>query len=195
VINETLMIVSSGLLLIFASLSIFDGVYYHLWKFRLQERDDSKFEHLTHTGRALLFIPTLIMIYMWGMQGIWAWIAAVVLSLDLVVEILDVLNEKASRETLGGLPSGEYLLHIMLTTIRVAAFTTAFAAIPNEAWNLNSNTTVFLPEFSRLVAYNLLPGAIAILLLHVYLIFDPLLVSRTEKFICSRFCKPRNGTT
>jgi hypothetical protein len=189
--NETLMLISSGLLLVFAILSVFDGAYFHLWKFRLQERDDSKFEHLTHTARALLFIPTLILIYTFGAKGIWAWVAVVVLGLDLVVETFDVLNEKSSRETIGGLPSNEYLLHIMLTTIRVAAFTTAFIAIPKEAWRIDSNVEMLIPEVSKLIAYNLLPGAVLILLLHVYLIFDPFFVSRIEKVICARFCKPR----
>lgn len=187
--NETLMLISSGLLVAFAILSVFDGVYFHLWKFRLQEREDSKFEHLTHTVRALLFIPTLILIYTLGAKEIWAWVVVVVLGLDLIVETFDVLNEKSSRETLGGLPSNEYLLHIMLTTIRVAAFTTAFIAIPKEAWNINSNVEMLVPEISKLIAYNLLPGAVLVLIVHVYLIFDPLFISRIEKIICARFCK------
>lgn len=188
--NETLILISSGLLVAFASLSIFDGVYFHLWKFRLQERDDSKFEHLTHTGRALLFIPALILLYILGPKGVCAWVAVVVLGLDLIVETFDVLSEKSSRETIGGLPSNEYLLHIMLTTIRVAAFTAAFVAIPKEAWRIDSNVELLIPEVSKLIAYNLLPGAVLILLFHIYLIFDPLFVSRIEKVICARFCKP-----
>lgn len=187
--NETVMLISSGLLVAFASLSIFDGLYYHLWKFRLQERDESKFEHLTHTGRALLFIPSLILIYILGATGIWAWAAVVVLGLDLIVETFDVLNEKSSRESIGGLPSNEYLLHIMLTTIRVAAFTTGFAALPSAAWSIDSKIEILVPEASKLIGYNLLPGAVLILLLHVYLIFDPLFISRIEKIIRGRYHK------
>ncbi len=183
------MTVSTILLAVFAMLSIFDGVFYHLWKFKLQEREDSKFEHLTHTGRALLFIPTLILIYTVGVAGFWAWIAVLVLGLDLIVEILDVLNEKKSRETLGGLPSREYLLHIILTTVRVAALTTAFAAMPLDVWSLGISLQITVPGISKFVAYNLLPGAFLVAALHIYLIFDPYLISRIEKVICHRICK------
>lgn len=186
--NDTLMILSSGILLLFLSLSLMDGIYFHLWKFRLQEREDSKFEHITHTIRALLFIPTAILIYWVGMKGVMLWAAIFVLAFDLATEILDVLNERKSRATLGGLPSGEYLVHIMLTTLRVAALTLAFAALPNNAWHLDSEAIILLPEFAKSVAMFVLPGAILVAGLHVYLIFDPMFISRAEKALRFKCC-------
>ncbi len=186
--NDVLMIASSWTLILFLGLSIFDGIYYHLWLFRLQEREDSKFEHATHTLRAVLFIPTLILIFLIGMSGVALWVAILVLLFDLVTEILDVLNERKSRETLGGLPSGEYLIHILLTTLRVAALTLAFAALPREAWLLNTNVEIILPSISKLIAMQALPGAILMAGLHIYLIYDPLFISKTEAFIKGKCC-------
>lgn len=185
--NETLMNTSSWILLLFLGLSIFDGIYYHLWKFRLQEREDSKFEHVTHTVRAVLFIPTTILIYFIGATGWLLWAAVLVLAFDLVTEIIDVLNEKASRSTLGGLPSGEYLVHIMLTTLRVSALALAFAALPSEAWITNS-PSIIVPAFSKIVALQTLPGALIVAILHIYLIFDPTFVSRMERSIKNKCC-------
>jgi hypothetical protein len=186
--NEDLMTISSWILLMFIGLSLFDGVYFHLWKYRLQERNDSKFEHLTHTLRAILFIPIVILIYWIGMKGFFLWSAVLVIIFDIVTEILDVLNEKKSRETIGGLSSVEYLVHIILTTLRVTALTLAFSAIPEEAWHLNSSTEIFLPDFSISVTKIVLPGAVFTAMFHVYLILDPILVSRLERAVKSKCC-------
>lgn len=186
--NDTLMTASSWILSLFLWLSVFDGLYYHLWKFRLQEREDSKFEHITHTLRAVLFIPTTILIYWVGMKGLLLWAAILVLALDLITEIVDVLSERASRAQLGGLPSGEYLVHIMLTTLRVTALVLAFAALPPEAWSLNSLAAITPPDFAKLIAMQALPGAVLVAGLHIYLIFDPLFISRTERSLKARCC-------
>ena len=186
--NDTLMIASSWILVLFLWLSVFDGLYYHLWKFRLQEREDSKFEHITHTFRAILFIPTTILIYWVGMKGILLWAAVLVLALDLITEIVDVLSERSSRAQLGGLPSGEYLVHILLTTLRVMALALAFAALPPEAWTLNSVAAITPPDFAKLIAMQALPGAFLVAGLHIYLIFDPLFVSRTERSFRTKCC-------
>lgn len=187
--NTTLMTISSGILFLFLILSLVDGIYFHLWKFRLQERDDSKFEHLTHTMRALLFIPTLILFYLFGATGLILWLGVAVLAADFIFEVLDILNERKSRATLGGLSSAEYLVHILLTTLRIAAFTLMFVALPLEAWHLQSSVTLQLPELSKFLAIQALPGAIFVSVLHVYLIFDPLLVSRVEKLCKVKYCR------
>lgn len=187
--NDILMITSSWILLLFLGLSIFDGIYYHLWKFRLQEREDSKFEHITHTLRAILFIPATVLIYWMGVKGLLLWTAIIVLAFDLITEVVDILNERSSRATLGGLPSGEYLVHIMLTTLRVAALVLAFAALPTEAWIFDSTTHIVPPEFAKFVAMQALPGALMVAGLHIYLVFDPLFISRTERSIRSKCCE------
>lgn len=189
--NELLITMSSWILILFLILSTFDGIYFHLWKFRLQERLDSKFEHITHTLRALLFIPTVIFIYYIGLSGVLLWASIIILAVDLMVEILDVLNERKSRATLGGLPSSEYLVHIMLTTFRVTAFSLAFAALPIQAWSLSIPVDVVTPSFSKLIVSLVLPGAISVAVLHVYLMFDPFFISRLEKWIKEKYFKPQ----
>ena len=186
--NSTLMLASSGFLFAFANLSVFDGIYFHLWKFRLQEREESKFEHIVHTARSLLFIPTVILIYSVGLKGIYLWLAVFVIALDLIAEVIDVLNEKNSRQSLDGLPSAEYLLHIILTTLRVSFLVLAFAALPAGAWQLNSVVQFAIPEFSKMIVLNLLPGSVVVLALHIILIFKPRLVSELERVLKLKCC-------
>lgn len=186
--NDNLMLASSVTLLLFLALSVFDGIYFHLWKFRLQERDDSKFEHVTHTIRSVLFIPMIVLIYWFGLKGLLLWATIGILAIDLVTEVLDVINERESRMSLGGLPSTEYLVHITLTTLRVAAITLAFAALPSEAWNLHSEVEIAMPYLAKFIALQTLPGAIFVAGLHIYLIFDPTLVSRVESLVKSKCC-------
>jgi hypothetical protein len=186
--KQYLLTASAILLLVFSNLSIFDGLYYHLWKFKLQERVDSRLEHVTHTVRALLFIPMMALIYLVGAQGRALWFTAFIVLLDLLVEVIDVLNEKRSRQDIGGLSSGEYLLHVVLTTLRASALALAFASYPRDAWVFGSHAARVVPPFSKWVAVNLLPGAVAISSFHVLLFFKPMLVTQMEHFLKSKCC-------
>lgn len=50
---EMAFIISIVLLIAYSLLALFDGVFLHLYKYRLYEHKESKFEHLTHTIRAI----------------------------------------------------------------------------------------------------------------------------------------------
>lgn len=49
------LLISTILLAAFAVLAIIDGFYLHIFKYQLHNHPKSKFEHLTHTVRAVLF--------------------------------------------------------------------------------------------------------------------------------------------
>lgn len=174
--NTFLINGSAIFLILFAVLSFADGVFLHLIKYRLQEKGDSRREHLAHMGRSILFIPIALMLFYWNLSGTWLWILAALVVVDLAIEFFDVLEERRSRQKIGGLSSGEYLLHVSITTVRVAAITLAFASKPKEAWL----SDVTLPQYSepvRFVSAQLIPGAILIALIHIVLVFRPMLVS------------------
>lgn len=60
---EIAFIISIVLLIAYSILALFDGVFLHLYKYRLYEHKESKFEHLTHTVRAILFTGILIALF------------------------------------------------------------------------------------------------------------------------------------
>lgn len=119
------MEIAFELLLATAMVGALDVLYFHLYRFRLFEREDSVVEELTHLIRAglFLFIAGVVMFSDGSATARYAILAA--FAFDLVNNAVDVLVEKRSRATLGGLPSVEYLVHILstfLTGVIVATF-------------------------------------------------------------------------
>ena len=92
-------------------MSLVDGLYLHLIKYRLHERADSRQEHLLHSLRSLLFLLMFVAFYYFKAQGVWLFIGLLFLLADIYVESRDMLIEAKSREFQGGLPSFEYALH------------------------------------------------------------------------------------
>ena len=73
-----------------------------------------------------------------------------------------------SAAALGGLGTFEYVLHILLTTLRTAAIAVGLAARPAAAWSLSApNVLGELPGFWGVAVLQLVPGAVVIALLHV----------------------------
>jgi hypothetical protein len=162
-----LTLAASVALLLFAGLSALDGLYIHLWRLRLHARDDSRGEHLFHTARALLFVPILATVFTADTGSLVFWTGIALVAADQIAELLDMWSERASRATIGGLGSGEYVLHVALTTVRTTAVALALAV---RAPHLG---TLAPPEAGlgllSALAELLVPGAIAVALLHLAL--------------------------
>jgi hypothetical protein len=166
--TDTLLILSSALLLVFAALSAVDGVYIHLARLRLHAHAASWTEHVWHTGRAVLFAPILLSLFTHVTGGALLWAGIALLVVDQALELLDTTSENESRAALGGLGTFEYVLHILLTTLRTAAIAVGLAARPAAAWSLSApNVLGELPGFWGVAVLQLVPGAVVIALLHV----------------------------
>ncbi|MCY1023993.1 hypothetical protein [Pyxidicoccus sp. MSG2] len=169
--DSNLVFASTILLLAFVVLSVVDGVYLHLWRYRLHARAESQREHWLHTARALLFPPILVTLFLAPPQGFVLWLGLALVAADQCIELFDTFSEKDSRASLGGLSSFEYSLHVVLTTLRVGALALALAAVPPEAWHLWASTSAARehPEFVRSAVEFLLPGAFVAAVVHVWL--------------------------
>lgn len=179
--NHALALWSTGFLAIFMVLSFVDGVYLHLWKYRLPERPESRFEHQTHMIRSILFIPILVLLFVVNSGGILLWIATFFIALDLFVEAADALSERDSRQWQGGLTSGEYLLHLSLTTTRVAALVLLLSSKRQGAWVWSCHLILAeeLPRITSWFAASLIPGTVLIAALHVILLKRPTILHDT----------------
>ncbi|HYV44876.1 MAG TPA: SRPBCC family protein, partial [Myxococcaceae bacterium] len=132
------------LLLLVGHLGAFDVVYFHWWKCRLGDRPECRREVLWHTARHLIY----------GLQFLWvanlrfhgaALIALVVLyAADVFVAWADVWEERDSRKAQGGLPRGEYLMHIILSVL-VGAYMMAVFAACRPDWALPAAVVVEPP--------------------------------------------------
>mgnify|MGYP003636636055 CR=1 FL=1 len=58
-----------------------------------------------------LVIPNLVL------QGFYFWCLLALFVFDVVISIVDFALERESRRLLGGLPSGEYVLHIIIAML------------------------------------------------------------------------------
>lgn len=165
-----LMYPATVFLILFGIVAAFDGLYLHLWKYRLHTRHESMVEHRWHTLRVFLFLPVVYGLF-YSNPGGWAlWLTVVLVVIDFGVSLLDVLEENQSRASLGGLSSGEYAVHVVNMTLHTVAITLALAARPLSAWSLTSPFEIG-PQisFSTWVAVQALPGNALIGLLHLWL--------------------------
>lgn len=68
--TEQLMIAATIFLALFALVAAVDGLYFHLWKYRLYARPESVYEHKLHTVRAFLFIPIVFFLFYQNFGGV-----------------------------------------------------------------------------------------------------------------------------
>ena len=146
-----------------------DGLYFHLWRFRLHVRSRSRTEHIAHTGRALLLPPTLLLAFFnvistaSGSERVSLLVAFI--GVDWSFGIWDAFIETKSRQDLGGLPRSEYLVHLVATGLHSGAEVLAVAAwaLSVRCWS-GSN---LVDSYARAIGIALLPASVAVALLHI----------------------------
>ena len=162
---------ASIVFLIFGLLAFVDGVYLHLWKYRLFAWQVSRYEHFLHSLRALLF-PTIAFLLFAIQAGGWLlWAGAGLGLADLIIQALDLREEEPARKAFGGLSTMEYSLHVWLTGLHGAGLALTLISRPLVAWSWES--AAFLPISSPLavnIAWLLIPGAIGMGVVHLILL-------------------------
>lgn len=158
------------LLALFAILGLYDGFYLHIFKYRLYDHRESKYEHITHTIRGVLFPCILYCCYL-ATGEVWFIVGLILLAMDVIVTVVDAYMEGDSRKFMGGLPRGEYIIHLLVNGFHFAAiavFIVMKVEITESGFILNNTitTTASYPTFVWVVK-NLIPGAIAMALLHI----------------------------
>jgi hypothetical protein len=168
--TEQLMTAATIFLILFGLVAAFDGLYLHLWKYRLYAREESLAEHKLHTLQGFLFIPVVFFLFYQDFGGWALWAGVLFIALEQIVEIADVLSENKSRAGLGGLSSTEYAAHVIAITARTVAIALALAAKPLSAWSLDS-PLVLGPEHAMAshVAFNTIVGNVLVVTLHLWL--------------------------
>lgn len=164
-------LISTILLSAFALLAFIDGFYLHIFKYKLFNYKESKFEHLTHTIRAILF--PLIVYFLFITQNCETSFYAAILfiAIDILVLGIDAFVEKDSRIFMGGLPRWEYILHLFVNGFHFASIA-LFLAIKlefkgNEISIIQDLSNFKNFEIFRSLALNLLPGAILLSIIHI----------------------------
>lgn len=102
------------------------------------------------------------------------WIGIVLVLIDLVVLGIDAYSEKDSRKSIGGLPKWEYILHLFSNSFHFASIMLFLATkieIATIGLKFNKNIHYsFGKELVELIAVNIIPGAIILAIVHLFLI-------------------------
>lgn len=156
----------------FALLGMVDGVYLHLARYQLHLHPESRWEHITHTLRALFFPGMLYWLFA-GQGEVAFGIGLALVLLDLVVTLVDTLLEKGSRAFMGGLPHWEYVLHVFANGLHfavVASYLVMRVRRDASGFFLADLTDTAHADLFASMALNLLPGAVLVGMLHVMLL-------------------------
>jgi hypothetical protein len=166
--------ISMILLILFALLGLYDGLYLHIFKYRLYEHAESRTEHIIHTIRGILFPAILYFFYLKG-DCISFTIGMMLVAFDLVTLGIDAYLEGDSRKFMGGLPRWEYIIHLFVNGFHFAAISVFLAT----KLNFNHAGLQIRADFSDVSTYpaflwlvkNLIPGGILVSLLHLFVLF------------------------
>lgn len=161
------------ILLAFLAIAGIDGLYFHLYKYRLHRRRDSQLEHGMHTLNALLLPLCIVPLLLVDARGAWLWAAVVVNLAAFLIESVDVVSEKTSRRAFGGLTRTEYWMHFAMSGLRWMHVALAFATHPSAHW-FSTASWVALPVSSdhpmRLLAWGAVLTSLPMAALHVALL-------------------------
>jgi hypothetical protein len=108
------------ILLAVAPIGALDVVYFHLHKFRLYRRRQSRREEMTHLLRGALFPLGLGLLLVGHPEGAWFWVVAALFAIELVNSLVDISLEPQSRSP-EGVPRLELVIHSLGATMMGAA--------------------------------------------------------------------------
>lgn len=108
------MTVASVLLLALGVLGALDIATFHVLAHDLRRHAPSRGELVTHALRGPTYALLFVAVPNLRMEGAWFVAFLALLAFDLGVSVADFALERRSRAPLGGLPTGEYLLHVLI---------------------------------------------------------------------------------
>lgn len=116
-------------LLALIHLGVFDVLYFHIYHCRLDNRAECHREVLWHTIRYGLYGLQTLFIANFRFYGAALFILAALYGGDLFIALIDIWQEPASRQSQGGIPRGEYFMHIVMSLIIGCYLTLVWQAV------------------------------------------------------------------
>jgi hypothetical protein len=123
------------LLFVLGCLGAADILLFHSIAHGIRSHRDSVQELVAHSFRGPTYAVLFILVPNFVLHGVFAWALLVLLAIDVVISVWDFSLEQASRRLLGGLPSGEYVLHMAMAMV-FGAFAASLVASASHAIGL-----------------------------------------------------------
>lgn len=157
------MELASWILLAMGVLGALDILLFHMMGQNLRGRVESRAEFVTHFLRGPTYFALFLLVPNSAPSGWAAWVLLGVLAFDVAISVADFWLEPASRRSAGGLPRGEYLLHVLLAMCFGALVLTVVQEVGPRldgpsAWNFGSGD---VPVALRLMLGGMAPIALA----------------------------------
>ena len=111
------MITANYLLLTLGILGATDILLYHSVSHGIRTHTESRRELITHALRGPTYATLFLVVPNFQLHGAFAVMLALLLIFDTAISIADFWLERQSRAALGGLPSGEYVLHMLMAML------------------------------------------------------------------------------
>ncbi len=127
------MEVATYILFILGVLGGIDILLYHSVSHGIRSHEDSRLELITHSLRGPTYGALFLLVPNFTMQGLFFWLLIGIYVFDVAISLGDFILERASREFFGGLPTGEYVLHIILAMLFGGLVTSTFYGVGHWA--------------------------------------------------------------
>lgn len=111
------MEVSTYILFVLGTLGATDILLYHSIAHGIRDHADSRSELIVHSLRGPTYALLFVLIPNIALHGTFFWLLIGLFGVDVAISIVDFALERRSRAYLGGLPTGEYILHIVLAML------------------------------------------------------------------------------
>jgi hypothetical protein len=160
------------ILLVYSSIGTVDGIYNHLYRYRLYAHSSSFTEHLSHTFLSLGLALTVTMLVFVEMGSVGFAFLLSLQAVSVLNTLWDVSLELKSRAPLGGFPIHEYVLHTVIFLLH-GAFIWAVIANADQLVRGTGFGTLRWPPLSPFLLSNavvLAIGGLVMFVLHVYLL-------------------------
>lgn len=123
----------------------FDEAYYHQYVGKILWRKECFRENILHLIRTFCFALIFFIFSSVELSGYYVLVLSFLFISDLLVGFLDVVVERSSRSFQGGLLSGEYLTH-MLLSFHLGALYINLCPRLLDAFSLESSIQVSVPS-------------------------------------------------
>lgn len=133
------------LLIGFCALGAFDGIYYHILKYKLHLHPETALEHKIHTLRGLVFSLLGVLLFALNASGTLLLLACLLVLADIILEIIDIKVEKNARAKIGGIDSNETVLHVFSSACKFSAAVLVLMQKPASAYALDAPLLLDVP--------------------------------------------------
>ena len=157
--------IASILLIFWSLLGSFDSTFYHDKKYALYLHSSSIKEHLYHTIRSICYPIIIFSLFYENFFGILFWIGIIAIIIDTIFFILDVFEEKNSRNKWGGLSHGESIIHLFSNTFHYCAITIMLVSKTYLPPSTN------YPQYLSLISIILITGGTITAMQHIWRLF------------------------